>query len=126
MNLFSSLAAAPKGVQTIIKKSMSSLDIGPFSVQVTQFDSMDNLDLMIAKEKRKTESALCAISGKTFGKEFILTALVPKKPVAMSVGIINVDQKVVERALVKDKTKIIFQRTKCIRQRKTSAFASRL
>ena len=39
-----------------------------------------------------------------FGKESVLTALVSKKPVALSVGIINVDQRVVVESafLVKD------------------------
>ena len=49
-------------------KSESSLDLGPFSVQLTRFDSMDHLDLTIAKESGRAESALWAISGKTFGK----------------------------------------------------------
>ena len=48
-------------------------------------DNIDYLDLTIAKENRRTESALSTISGKSFGKESVLTALVPKKPVALSV-----------------------------------------
>ena len=52
---------------------------------------MDYLDLTITKESRKTESALCAILGKTFGKESVVTALVPKKPVALTVSSINID-----------------------------------
>ena len=51
---------------------------------------MDYLDLTIKKKKR-TESASCAISGKPFGKEAVLTVLVPKKHLALSVGSINVD-----------------------------------
>ena len=63
-------------------------------------DTVDRLDLINAKERRRTESAVCEISGKMFGKESVLTALVPNKPAALSVGIINVDQRVVENALV--------------------------
>ena len=66
--VFSSSAAAQKGIKTVIVKNGSSLDLGPFSVQLTRFDSMDHLDLTIAKESRRAESALCAISGKIFGK----------------------------------------------------------
>ena len=52
---------------------------------------MDHLDLTVAKECRRTGFAFCAISGKTFGKESILTALVLKKPVALSVDSIIID-----------------------------------
>ena len=55
---------------------------------------MEYFDLTIARGSRRAESALCAISGKTFGRESVLTALVPKTPVAQPVGSINVDQKV--------------------------------
>ena len=65
--VFSSLAAAQKGIKTVIVKSGSSFDLGPFSVQPTRFDSMEHLDLTIAKGSRRVESAFCAISGKTFG-----------------------------------------------------------
>ena len=63
---------------------------------------MDHLDLTIEKES-KTESALGAISGKTFDKGSVLTALVPKKPVGLSVSNINIDQRVVESTSVEDK-----------------------
>ena len=52
---------------------------------------MDHLDLTIANYSKRIESALCAISRKTFGKESILMGLVPKNPVALSVGNINID-----------------------------------
>ena len=71
-NLFSSLAAAQKGVKTIVEKNGSSLDLGPFGVQLTRFDNMDHLDLTIAKESRRTKSDLCAISKKPFGKESVV------------------------------------------------------
>ena len=38
-----------------------------------------------------------------FGKESVLTALVPKKPVALPVGRINIDQRAVENASMEDK-----------------------
>ena len=104
--IFSSLTAAQKNVKTIIEKNGSFLDLGPFSVQLTRLDYMDPSHLTIAKARRRTKYALCAISEKTFGKKSVLTALVPKKPVALSVGNINIDQRVVENALVEDKNKI--------------------
>ena len=56
-NLFSSLVAAQKGVKTVIENNGSSIDLGPFSVQLIRFDNdMDYLDLTIAKESRKTQS----------------------------------------------------------------------
>ena len=67
---------------------------------------MKYLDLTIAKGSRRTEPSLCAISRKMFGKELLLTVSVSKKPVALSVGSINVDQRVVENPLVEDKNKI--------------------
>ena len=73
-NLFSSSAAAEKDVKTIIEKSGSSLDLGPLSVQLVRLNKRDGLDRTIAKESRRTESALCVISGKTFGKKSVLTA----------------------------------------------------
>ena len=93
-NLFSTSAAAKKDGETIIEPEGSSLDLGVFSVQLTRIDSIEYLDLTIAKESIQTESALCAISGKTFRKEAVLTALVPKKSVAQLVSSIKVDQKV--------------------------------
>ena len=60
---------------------------------------MDHLDLTIAKESRRTVSALCKISGKTLSKGFVLTTFVPKKPVALSVGSINIDHRVVKKCI---------------------------
>ena len=48
-NLFSDSAAAQKGVKTTIEKSGSSLDLGPFSVQLARLDSMDHFELTTAK-----------------------------------------------------------------------------
>ena len=95
-NIFPSSLSTKKGVSTIIEQKGSSLDYRAFSFQLTRLDSMEYLDLTIAKESRRTESALCAISGKKLGRESVLTALVPKKPVAQPVGSISVDQKVGE------------------------------
>ena len=53
-NLFSSLAAAKQGVKTIIEKNDSSLDLGAFSVQLIQLDSMDSLNPTITKASRRT------------------------------------------------------------------------
>ena len=57
---------------------------------------MEYHDLTITDESKRTESALCAVSGKKFGKESVLTALVPKTPVVLPVGSVNVDQRVVK------------------------------
>ena len=66
---------------------------------------MEYLVLTISKESRRTQSALCAISGKTNRKEALLTALVPKKSVAQPVGSIKVDQKFGGKPIVEDKKK---------------------
>ena len=63
---------------------------------------MNHLDLAIEKESRRTEFALCAISGKMFGKEFALLDIVPKNPVALLVGSINIDQRLIENVIVED------------------------
>ena len=66
---------------------------------------MEYLDLTIAKESRRTESALCAISEKIFRKEAVLTGLVSKKSVAQPLSSIKVDQKVGKTPGVEDKNK---------------------
>ena len=101
-NIFSSSAAAKKGVKIITEQKDSSLDLGMFSVQLTRMDSMEYLDLTIAKESRRTVSAVCAISEKTFCEEAVLTTLVPKS-VAQPIGTIKVRQKVGEKPGVEDK-----------------------
>ena len=70
-------------------------------------NNIDHFDLTIAEESRRTDSSFCAISGNTFGRESVLTYLVPYKPVAPSVGSINVVQRVVENPLVEGKNKIL-------------------
>ena len=89
-NIFFSLAAAQKGVKTIIENKRSFFDPRPFCVQLKLFDSMDHLDLMIAKESKKTYSSLCVISEKMIIKESVLMALMLKTSVELSVGI-NID-----------------------------------
>ena len=71
-NIFSSSTAAKIGVKMIIEKNGSSLDLGPFSVQLTRLVNMDPLDLRIVKGNRRTESTLCAISGKSFRRDSVL------------------------------------------------------
>ena len=68
----------------------------------TRLDSIDHLDLITAKYIKRTESALHVISWKVFGKKSVLTALVPRKPVVLSVSSINIDQRVVENTSVED------------------------
>ena len=63
---------------------------------------MHHLDLMMAKCSR-AESVLCAISGTKIGKESVLSSLMPKQSVVLSVGSINVNQTVVENTSVEDK-----------------------
>ena len=70
---------AQKGVKTIITKAGSIVDLGLFSIQLTQSDNLGPLDLAISKESKRTESACCAISGKSSCKETVLTASVPQK-----------------------------------------------
>ena len=53
-NLFSSSTAAKKGVETILEQKGSSPDLGVLGVQLTPLDSMEYLDLTIAKESRRT------------------------------------------------------------------------
>ena len=53
-NLLSSPASAKKGVKTILERKDPFLDLGAFSVQLTRLDSMEYLDLTIAKESRRT------------------------------------------------------------------------
>ena len=74
-SLFSTSAAAQKGVKTIIEKNGSSLDLGAFSVKLTRLDIMKYSRSNNAKESRRTESSFCAISGEKFGKETVLMAL---------------------------------------------------
>ena len=63
---------------------------------------MDFLYLTIEEESRRTQSALWVILGKTFVKESAQTAINPKKPVALSVASISIDQEPVENASVED------------------------
>ena len=77
-NLFSTAMAAQKGVKTIITKAGSIVDLGLFSIQLTRSDNLDYLKLAISKESKRTDSASCTISGKSFRKETVLTASVHK------------------------------------------------
>ena len=57
---------------------------------------IDHVDLTIAKESRKTESALCASSERAFGNETILTDIMPRKPITLSAVSIDIDQTALE------------------------------
>ncbi|CAN0279405.1 unnamed protein product, partial [Ascophyllum nodosum] len=93
-NLFSTAMAAQRGVKTIITKAGFIVDLGLFSIQLSRSDNLDHLDMAISKGSKRTESACCAISGKSFGKETVLTASVPQKPIALSSAVsINIDQR---------------------------------
>ena len=78
-NLFSTSMAAQKGVKTVLTKAGSIVGLGLISIQLTRSDNLDHLDLTISKESKRTESACCAILGKAFSKETVLTASVPQK-----------------------------------------------
>ena len=82
-NLFSTAFADQKGVKTIFTKAGSIIDLGLFSIQLTRSDNLDHLVLAISKESKQTESACCAISGKAFGNQTVLTVSVPQKPIAL-------------------------------------------
>ena len=70
------------------------VDLGLFSIHLTRSDNLDHLDLAISKESKRTESACCAVLGKAFGKEAVLTASVPQKPlVLLSAVCMNIDQR---------------------------------
>ena len=88
-NTFSTALAAQKGAKTIFAKAGSIVDLGLFSIELARSDNLEHFDLAISKESKRTESACCAISGKTFGKEIVLTAPVPQKPVALPAENIN-------------------------------------
>ena len=90
-NLFSTAMAAQKGAKTIIAKAGSIVDLGLFSIQLTRSDNLDYLHSAISKESKRTESACCAISGKSFCKETVLTASVPQKYISSPVSM-NIDQ----------------------------------
>ena len=93
-NLFSAALAAQKGVKTISTKKRSIVDLGLSSIPLKRLDNLDHLDLAISKESKRTESACCPISGQAFGKETVLTASVPQKPIALSsTACVNIDQR---------------------------------
>ena len=88
--------AAQNGVKTIITKAGSIVDLGLFSIQLSRSDNLDHHDLAISKGSKRTESACCAISGKSFGKETVLTASVPQKYIALSSSAVSMN---IERSL---------------------------
>ena len=60
INLYSSVVR-PKDATTVITESGSFLEFGLVFVQLSRSGNMDHLDLTIAKEIEKTESALRAV-----------------------------------------------------------------
>ena len=56
--------------------------------------NLAHLDVSIAIESKRTESACCAVLGKTLGKENVLTASAPQKSRALSSAVcMNIDQR---------------------------------
>ena len=55
------------------------------------------LTWVFQKESKRTESKCCTISGKAFGKETVLTALVPQKTIELSASVsMNIDQRALQ------------------------------
>ena len=115
--LFSIALAVQKGVKTIFTKAGCIVDIGVFSIQLAESGNLDHLDLAISKESKRTELACCTISGKAFGKDNVLTASVPQKPLAQSSAVcMNIGQRALENGTVGHKnspTYRIHNRTVC-------------
>ena len=76
--------AAQKSAKTIFTKAESIFDLGVFSIPILRSDHLDHLDLAIAKNRKRTESACCAISVKTFANQTVLMASVIQKTLALS------------------------------------------
>ena len=96
-NLFSIVAAAQKDVKIVITKGGSILDLGSFSLQLRTSDNLDHFNLAIAQKIKRIESSFCTVLGKTFGNETVLTASVPRKPIARSGAIIIIFSRVQQR-----------------------------
>ena len=95
-NMFSALAAVQKGVKVVIAKGGSILDLGSFSSQLKRTNNFDNFDLAITKESKRTELACCAVWGKTFRNETVLTTSLPQKTIAPSAGGMDNDLRALE------------------------------
>ena len=70
-NPFSTAMAAQKGIKTVFTKADSIIGLDLFSIQLTRSDSLDHPVLAVAKESKRTESACCAFSGKSFGNQTV-------------------------------------------------------
>ena len=77
----------------MITEGGSILGLGLFFIQLTRSDNLDHLGLAIAKRYKRTESACCAVSWKTFGSETVLMTSVPQKSMAPSAVSMNIDQR---------------------------------
>ena len=81
------------------RKRVSYFCLTPFSTKMLFY--MDHRDLTIANESRRTESALCAISGRAFGNKTVLTDIMSKKPIIPSASVsIDNDQTTLENVSV--------------------------
>ena len=88
-NIFPTAVTGQNNVKTIVTSARSIVYLGLFSIQLTRSDKFGRLVFAIAKESKRTESESCAIPGKTFGNETVLTASVPRNPVALPAESIN-------------------------------------
>ena len=100
-NMFFTALATQKCIKTIFTKAGTIVDLGLFSIHLMRSDSLDHLDLAIAKQSKRTESACCAISEKAFSKKTVLTASVPQKPIAPSSAVyMNIYQRALTNGTV--------------------------
>ena len=91
-DFFFSIEAAQKGVKTVTTRGGSILDLGSFTMKLTRSNNLGHLDVAIAKQNKPPELTCCAISGRIFCYENVLTASVPHKSIALSAVSINIDQ----------------------------------
>ena len=95
-NIFSTALAAQKGAKNIFTKAGSIVGLGLFSIQLIRSNNLDHLDLVIAKGSIRTAPACCAVSGKAFGNQTVLTASVPQNPITLSAASMNIDQEALQ------------------------------
>ena len=80
----------------MLNEAESIIDLGLFSIQLTSSDNLDHFDIAVVKESKRPESACCAISGKLFSEEAVLTSLVPQQSIALSAVCMNIDQRALQ------------------------------
>ena len=64
-NLFSSSAAPQNVVKTVVEKNGSSLDLGPFSVQLTRLDNMETSIQQLQKKAEKQSLLVAQLQGES-------------------------------------------------------------